>query len=487
MYYPTFNEAKEITQNQDYNIIPICKDISGDMKTPMEVMAILKNVSQHCFMLESADQTKRWSRYTFLGFHPKMEITCQNHMMTINDKQFYVLHPHDSIRDVLSHYKSPRIQGLPPFTGGLVGYFAYDYFQYNEPTLTFEEQDEDFLDVDLMLFDQVICFDNEQQKIILIVNIETNNLLDQYQKGISQLETLSTLIKEGKPAHIQPLKLKSDFTPMFNQEQYTQIITTAKKHIQEGDIFQVVLANRLSAHASGSLFDTYRILRQTNASPYMFYFSSLRLEVAGASPETLVKLENKKLYTYPLAGTRPRGETKDEDMRLEIDLLSDEKELAEHNMLVDLGRNDIGKISKLGCVKVESYLDILKFSHVMHIGSTISGELSDQKDALDTIDALLPTGTLSGAPKIKACSIIHQLEKNKRGIYGGAIGYIDFTGNLDTCIAIRIAYKTKDHVYVCSGAGIVYDSQPDKEYQECFHKAAAVIEALKQANGGIKE
>ena len=241
----------------------------------------------------------------------------------------------------------------------------------------------------------------------------------------------------------------------------------------------------LEAEVTGSLFDTYRVLRTTNPSPYMFYFFSDDQEFAGASPETLVKLEDKNLYTYPLAGTRPRGMNENEDVNFEVSLLSDQKELAEHNMLVDLGRNDIGRISKFGTVKVEKYQEILRFSHVMHIGSTVSGVILENKDAIDAIDALLPAGTLSGAPKIRACQIINELENNRRGIYGGAIGYIDFTGNLDTCIAIRLVYKKNEKVYVRSGAGIVYDSVPEIEYQECLNKAQAVISALNTANGGI--
>ena len=257
------------------------------------------------------------------------------------------------------------------------------------------------------------------------------------------------------------------------------MVEKAKGHIREGDIFQIVLSNRLSAPFEGSLLNTYRVLRTLNPSPYMFYFSGMDVEIAGASPETLVKLENGILHTFPLAGTRPRGKTESEDKALEAELLKDEKELAEHNMLVDLGRNDLGKISKFGTVSVEKLRSIERYSHVMHIGSTVRGEIREDKDALDAVSAVLPAGTLSGAPKIRACQLIAELENNKRGIYGGAIGYIDFTGNLDTCIAIRIAYKKNGKVFVRSGAGIVADSDPEKEYQECINKAAAVVKALK--------
>ena len=259
------------------------------------------------------------------------------------------------------------------------------------------------------------------------------------------------------------------------------MVEKAKHHIREGDIFQIVLSNRLSAPFEGSLFNTYRVLRTINPSPYMFYFSGTDVEVAGASPETLVKLEDGVLHTFPLAGTRPRGKTEEEDRALEAELLCDEKELAEHNMLVDLGRNDLGKISKFGTVAVEKLHSVERFSHVMHIGSTVRGEIRDDKDALDAIEAVLPAGTLSGAPKIRACQLIGELENNKRGIYGGAIGYIDFTGNMDTCIAIRIAYKKNGKVFVRSGAGIVADSDPEKEYEECLNKAKASLAALRIA------
>lgn len=256
------------------------------------------------------------------------------------------------------------------------------------------------------------------------------------------------------------------------------MVEKAKRYIYEGDIFQVVLSNRLDADFEGGLLDVYRILRAANPSPYMFYFSSDDMEAAGASPETLVKLENGILHTFPIAGSRPRGRTDEEDMAFERELLADEKELSEHNMLVDLGRNDIGKISKFGTVEVERYMEILRYSHIMHIASTVKGQIKDGCDALDAINAVLPAGTLSGAPKIRACEIINELENNKRGIYGGAIGYIGFNGGTDTCIGIRLCYKKNGRVFVRAGAGIVADSDPEREFTECVNKAKAVVNAL---------
>lgn len=481
----TLNQAKKLTHG--FKVIPISEEIMADIRTPMEVLKILKGVSSHCYMLESVEEQKRWGRYTFLGYEPTMEIFCTDGVVTIkttNENGREILqtetsHPGKVIREIMEAYRSPQVPGLPPFTGGLVGYFSYDYVKYSEPSLTLDAKDEEgFRDVDLMLFDKVIAFDNLRQKIVIIVNAKVENLEKEYQKATEEIRRIITLIKEGDPIIVSPGRLKSEFRKLFQEEEYCSMVAKAKQYIYEGDIFQVVLSNRLDADFEGSLLNAYRILRITNPSPYMFYFSSNELEVAGASPETLVKLENGTLHTFPLAGTRQRGKDTEEDIRLEKELLADEKELAEHNMLVDLGRNDLGKISKFGTVAVEKYMAIERYSHVMHIGSTVRGEIREDKTALDAIDAVLPAGTLSGAPKIRAIEIIDELEQNKRGIYGGAIGYLDFTGNMDACIAIRIAFQKNGKVFVRSGAGIVADSIPQKEYQECINKAQAVMNAL---------
>lgn len=476
----TLEKARALAEG--FKIIPLSREIMGDIKTPVEVLKILKNVSSHCYMLESVEDQEKWGRYTFLGYDPTMEITCTNGVMTIkNGKEITntVSHPGEAIKKILEEHRSPKVEGLPPFTGGLVGYFSYDYIKYSEPSLKLDAKDEEnFKDVDLMLFDKVIAFDNLRQKIVFIVNIKTDNLEQEYQEGMLELERMVDLVRNGEPVKNIPGKIKSEFRRLFEKEEYCNMVRCAKDYIYEGDIFQVVLSNRLDADYEGSLLNAYRILRTTNPSPYMFYFSSDDIEVAGASPETLVKLEDGVLHTFPLAGTRPRGKDTEEDLRLEKELLSDEKELAEHNMLVDLGRNDLGKISRFGSVKVERYMSIERYSYVMHIGSTVRGEIREDKCALDAVDAILPAGTLSGAPKIRAMEIINELENNKRGIYGGAIGYLDFTGNLDTCIAIRIAFKKNNKVFIRSGAGIVADSIPENEYQECINKAKAVVNAL---------
>ena len=482
MIRPSIDEVKELASLNEYKIVPLSMEILSDVKTPIEVLKILKNVSGHCYMLESVGEQENWGRYTFLGYDPKSEIVCNNGVMKIDSLSIETKEPNKYLRQVLAENKSPRFDYLPSFTGGLVGYFSYDYLKYAEPSLRLDANDtEKFDDANLMLFDKVIAFDNYRQKIVLIVNVSLDNLEAEYNRGVRELNEMADLIRNGKPIVDTVGHLKSDINYLFNKEEYCAMVEKAKYHIKEGDIFQIVLSNRLGFDYEGSLLNAYRVLRTVNPSPYMFYFSGSDMEVAGASPETLVKLEDGVLHTFPLAGTRPRGKTPEEDKALEEELLADEKELAEHNMLVDLGRNDIGKISKFGSVEVEKYHCIERYSHVMHIGSTVKGIIRDDKDALDAINSILPAGTLSGAPKIKACQLINDLEDNKRGIYGGAIGYIDFTGNLDTCIAIRIAYKKNNKVFVRSGAGIVADSVPEKEYQECVNKAAAVVKALQLA------
>lgn len=481
-FLPAFAEVKEIAQSGKYKVLPVSCEILSDICTPIEAMRILKNVSTHCYMLESAQQDEKWGRYTFMGFEPKMEITCINGEMCAGGIKINTENPSDFLRQILAGYKSPKFEYLPSFTGGLVGYFSYDYLAYSEPAVKIDVEDnEAFKDVDLMLFDKVIAFDNLKQKIILMVNIYLEDAEIQYNKAVMKLKQLADLLKNGKKQKEENSRLLGEVLPLFDKDKYCEMVEKAKHYIKEGDIFQIVLSNRLSAPFEGSLLNTYRMLRTINPSPYMFYFSGTDVEVAGASPETLVKLENGILHTFPLAGTRPRGKTDKEDKKLEAELLKDEKELSEHNMLVDLGRNDLGKISKFGSVQVEKLHSIEKYSHVMHIGSTVRGEIREEYDAINAIEAVLPAGTLSGAPKIRACQLIAELEDNKRGIYGGAIGYIDFSGNMDTCIAIRIAYKKNGRVFVRSGAGIVADSDPEKEYKECINKAKAVVHALKLA------
>ena len=488
--YPPIEAARELAASGRYRSIPVSRELYADSTTPIQVLRRLKYVSDHCFLLESAESRDARGRYTFLGYEPRMRLSCTDGKLTVSagaDVTVDVAHPGEAIRQVIADNASPRLEGMPPFSGGLVGYFSYEYLKYAEPGLVFTAEDtEGFCDVDLMLFDRVIVFDHHRHKIQLIVNVPVDGLESGYRRAERELAGMRELVLEGREHPDGSGRLASPVRELFDEDAYCAMVRRVQEHILEGDIFQAVLSNRLDAGFEGSLLDTYRVLRCLNPSPYMFYFSG-DLEIAGASPETLVRVQDGTLHTFPLAGTRPRGGTDEEDAALEQDLLADEKELAEHNMLVDLGRNDLGKVSRFGSVQVERFHVIERFSHVMHIGSTVRGELREGCDAVDAIDAVLPAGTLSGAPKIRACQIIDELEGDKRGIYGGAVGYLDFAGNMDVCIAIRLAYRKGNRVFVRSGAGIVADSVPEREYRECIDKAGAVMQALEMAQGGLDD
>ena len=485
MIFPSLDRVKAIAPG--YDIVPVYMEILSDVRTPISVLKALKQVSSHTYLLESADNSNHWGRYSFLGYDPKIELFCKNHTMTIKDgttRTFECSDPAAEIRNILSQYKSPRLEELPTFTGGFVGYFACEYIRYIEPTLDFPTPDDDpamVNDVDLMLFDKVIAFDHYKNKIYLIANISTNDLERNYNKAELELKALADLVVNGKEADVPKGVLKTAFTSEFTKDEFEAVVKKTQHYIKEGDIFQCVVSNRREAEFEGSLLNAYRVLRTLNPSPYMFYLSGGDVELTGASPETLVKLTDGKMYTFPIAGTMRRGKNEAEDLAIEEKLINDEKELAEHNMLVDLGRNDLGKISKFGSVKVEALHMLQRFSHVIHITSTVSGDIQDGKDALDAIGATLPAGTLSGAPKIRAIEILHELEKSPRGVYGGAVGYIDFSGNMDVCIGIRMAMNKGGKVYVRAGAGIVRDSVPASEYNETLIKGQSMISAITDA------
>lgn len=485
MIFPSLDRVKAIAPG--YDIVPVYIEILSDVRTPISVLKALKQVSSHTYLLESADNSNHWGRYSFLGYDPKIELFCKNHQMTIKDgttRTFDCSDPAAEIRNILSQYKSPRLEELPTFTGGFVGYFACEYIRYIEPTLDFPTPDDDpamVNDVDLMLFDKVIAFDHYKNKIYLIANISTNDLERNYNKAELELKALADLVVNGKEADIPKGILKTEFTSEFTKDEFEAVVKKTQHYIKEGDIFQCVVSNRREAEFDGSLLNAYRVLRTLNPSPYMFYLSGGDVELTGASPETLVKLTDGKMYTFPIAGTMRRGKTEAEDLAIEEKLINDEKELAEHNMLVDLGRNDLGKIAKFGSVQVEALHMLQRFSHVIHITSTVSGDIQDGKDALDAIGATLPAGTLSGAPKIRAIEILHELEKSPRGVYGGAVGYIDFSGNMDVCIGIRMAMNKGGKVYVRAGAGIVRDSVPASEYNETLIKGQSMISAITDA------
>lgn len=478
---PAYEEVLRLTESGDYTVFPVSCEMLMDFTTPIEALRILKKASDHVFLLESASSDETWGRYSFLGFDPKLELTCRNGRVYLNDDLIEETDPFEAIRSLLREYQSPVVRGLPPFTGGLMGYFSFESMAYAEPvlleSLTLSDEERD---IDLMLFDRLICFDHCRQKLILIASMNLKDGFEGYQAAAQELEKMKGLLLEGEKEDL-PGKIRGEFSPMFDRDAYCRLVEKARHHILEGDIFQIVLSNELSAPFEGSLLEMYRHMRTLNPSPYLFYFSGSDIEAAGASPETLVRLENGTLKTFPLAGTRPRGKTEAEDGRLEEELLQDEKELAEHDMLVDLGRNDLGRVSEYGSVSVSRLHAIERFSHVMHIGSEVSGTIRSGFDAVDAIASVLPAGTLSGAPKIRACSLIGSMETRRRGLYGGAAGYIDFSGNMDMAIAIRLAWLKDGNVHVRSGAGIVADSIPEKEYQECLNKAGSCLQAFHQA------
>ncbi|MCL1972056.1 MAG: anthranilate synthase component I family protein [Endomicrobia bacterium] len=488
MINPQMEEAKKYCK--DYTVIPVSMEIFADVTTSVEVLKTFMKENKKCYLLESVDRGESWGRYSFLGYEPKLTVRCNDNKVYINNgksEEITTGSPEDVLRDILSKYKSPKIEYMLPFTGGLVGYFSYDYVKYVEKSLKLNGlNDTDFDDFHLMLFDKVIAFDHLKQKIFIIVNVPVENFEAGYTKAIEELKNIEKLILNGSNAKDLKSELKSDFRMLHSKAKFMEMVEKTRKHIKEGDIFQAVISNRAEADFEGSLLQTYRVLRTINPSPYMFYFNFGDSEIAGASPETLVTLKDGELTNYALAGTCRRGNNSEEDDKLISDLLKDEKELSEHNMLVDLSRNDLGKISEFGSVRVSEYMIILKLSHVCHIASVVTGKLKNGYDQLDALGAILPAGTLSGAPKKRACEIIDELEGHKRGTYGGAIGYIDFTGNMNMCIAIRMAKLQKGNnssgkVYVQAGAGIVADSNPEKEFNECRQKAEAVMKALKTA------
>ncbi|EXG83446.1 anthranilate/para-aminobenzoate synthase component I [Clostridium sp. ASBs410] len=469
-----------------YPVIPVCREIFADIVTPITLLRKVAAKSNRYYLLESIEGGEKWGRYSFLGYDPVLKVTLKDHVVRVHqysqpeaDQVIRTREPYDVLRNILKDYRSPKLPGLPPFTGGFVGYFAYSMIGYAEPVLSIKK--ETCNDFDLMLFDTVIAYDHLKQKISLVVNMKTDRIMENYGKACTKLENIAAIIGENIPLKKSAVTGRPNFSCNVTKEEYCSMVERAKDYIVDGDIFQAVLSRQFTSDYQDSLLNAYRVLRTTNPSPYMVYLHMDDTEIISTSPETLVRLKNGRLTTFPVAGSRPRGRNEEEDNRLSKELLEDEKELAEHNMLVDLGRNDLGKIAAFSTVKVTGYQMIHRYSKIMHICSQVEADITPDRDAFHAIEAVLPAGTLSGAPKIRACEIIEELETEPRGIYGGALGYIDFTGNMDTCIAIRMAVKSQGKVYVQAGGGIVADSVPEREYEESENKAKAVIRAIETA------
>ena len=487
MTKPTLEQVEQLATG--YDLVPIQEEIFADMVTPIQLLRKIAASKKNYYLLESIEGGEKWGRYSFLGYDPIMRVSCREDEVKIQKKQgTEIVKTRDSlqvIRDILKEYKAPKVEGMPPFAGGFVGYFAYAMMAHAEPKLKIKRGE--FEDYDLMLFDKVIAYDHLKQKIIVVVNVRTEgDIAQNYAKAKADIKGIISLIRDHTPIQEEPIYDKVDFHCNVTKEEYTEIVEKTREYIFDGDIFQAVLSRCFVSDYEGSLINPYRVLRTTNPSPYMVYMNLEDVEIMSTSPETLVRLQDGRLVTFPVAGSRPRGKDEAEDEALIEDLMADAKELSEHNMLVDLGRNDLGRISDFGSVEVTKYQMIHKYSKIMHICSQVEGNIRKDKDALDAIQSVLPAGTLSGAPKIRACEIIDELEPEPRGIYGGALGYIDFSGNLDTCIAIRMAVKKKNKVYVQAGGGIVADSKPDMEYEESANKAKAVMLAIENAKEALE-
>lgn len=486
---PSIDALREAASSGRWRSAVVALELPRWIRPPLDALRALRGAPARACLLESAADFENRGRYCFLGYDPRMAISCADGAVTVDGEPRPGLSPEGAIRSALADFREimpfDESCGIkrPQFVGGLAGYFSYDFIKYAEPTLRLRPAGpDDFPDADLMFFDKTITFDNALGKMTFFAVIKLADLDAEYERARREIAEAVARLESAPHPEAEPGRALEPMRPAMSEADFCRMVERAKELIREGDIFQIVLSNKMEARYEGSLLGVYEALRDLNPSPYMFYVASPSgAEVAGASPETLVSLRGTRLETFPLAGTRPRGATPAEDAALERELLADEKELAEHNMLVDLGRNDLGRVSRFGSVVVERFHDVRRFSHVMHIGSTVRGELRPGLDALDAISAVLPAGTLSGAPKLRACQRIDELERDRRGVYGGAIGYIDISGDADTCIAIRCACKKNGRVSARSGAGIVADSNPASEHRECVNKAAAVARAIESA------
>ena len=471
--------------SQGNSRVSVNKIIEDFDKNPLQVYKILNN--KNSFLFESGSNKGKWSRYSIIGTQSKEIIKVQDNIITyINDDHTKEIESKDPLGWIEKFYAENKVSNLPknvPFSGGLVGYFGYETISFIEEKLKNKKKDSlGVPDIFLFVCNEIIIFDNLKKCIHIIVNTKTNEE-NSYENSISRIDEIEKLIcKKNKIPPSEKKLGKDEFTSSFKKENFMSAVNKTKEYISDGDVMQVVLSQRLTKKFEGNPIDMYEALRDMNPSPYMYFLDMDGFQIIGSSPEILVKLEDKKVTVRPIAGTRPRGQDELEDLTNEKDLLKDPKEIAEHLMLIDLGRNDIGRISKVGTVKLTEKMIIERYSHVMHIVSNVTGEIEDDTKPLDILRATFPAGTVSGAPKIRAMEIINELEPLKRGIYSGAIGYLSWTGDLDTALSIRTAVIKDSLIHVQAGAGIVYDSIPETEWEETMNKAMALLKASEKVN-----
>ncbi|MDA8916185.1 anthranilate synthase component I [Gammaproteobacteria bacterium] len=473
--------------DQGFNIIPVAKDVHLDDVTPLTIYSQISNKS-NTFLLESVEGGETWAQYSIVGLDclDTIKVTGNTIETTTGDQisSFISDNPLDEIQELISGLKTPEIEDLPRFYGGYVGFFAYESAKYAEKRIADlvnkdSKFDEHMPEIFLVKAEKLIVYDNTDQSIQIIFNVDPSKT--SYEEALDAIEKIGSLLNSEDTIFDDTFKTPSGemaFNSNFEKDDYIKAVGLVKNYIEEGDVMQVVLAQDFSQDFQNDPFDLYRALRQLNPSPYMYYLDLDECQIVGASPEILVRLEEDKVTLRPIAGTRKRGSNTEEDLANEKDLLTDPKEIAEHLMLIDLGRNDVGRVSEMGTVQVTDKMIVEKYSHVMHIVSNVTGTLSKDLDAIDALKASLPAGTLSGAPKIRAMQIINELEPSSRGIYGGAIGYISWNGNIDTAIAIRTAVIKDNVIHVGAGAGIVADSIPENEWLECKQKAKVFLDAM---------
>ena len=482
MLYPTLNKVEELLK--EYQMVPVFYEVLADYMTPIRMFQALRKEGTPCFMLESVENKDQWGRYSFIGINPKSEIKISGKELEVDGVKQEEKFKMSYLSDLIEKYKSPVMEDYPKLTGGLIGYFGYDMIRQVEKKLTnVPENDLKMPECHLCMYDEIIAFDHLANKAVIIQNIHKG---DNIKQKYEELEDKAELIlhKMERPVSLSKDRFtpaKAEVTSNLTKGQYEANVKKAKKYIKNGDIFQVVLSQRFEVETDVDPFDVYRCLRTLNPSPYLYLFDFIDYQVVGASPEKLVSVLNGIVATKPIAGTVPRGKTKEEDDMLVRQLVNDPKERAEHTMLVDLGRNDVGKVSKFGTVEVKNFMTVEKYSKVTHLVSDVQGELRDDENPINALMSVLPAGTLSGAPKVRAMEIIDELENKKRGVYGGTVGYLGFDGNIDTCIAIRTVVFKDGKGYVQAGAGIVNDSVPEKEFMETKNKALAVVNAVKEA------